>query len=450
VLRGDARELLAVLRTDYDVIFSEPSNPYRAGIASMYAREFYEAVQKRMRPNGLFVQWLQAYDVDASSVRTIYTTLSEVFPHIETWNGLKEDLLLVASREERKLDVPALRARLAGEPFATAQRLAWYEQGVTGFLSHFVADAAFARAAARSGAPVNTDDRSPVEFGFARSARGGTRFTSSSLFAAVVASGSARAPLQGEDVDWARVDYQRESFALAMGSATSPERLTPDYKSRFAMLSKWVNGDFAGALALWSLFGPREEPAHWTALERLMRAELLAYEGSVESERVISELLADRPTEAAFMRAVYALRHGRRKPGTALLRDALARHRGDPWPHPLPITRALTNLQLEQAGDDQLALQWLDALAAPFALRVNESARDRARLRLVLALGPEQRACVRVFESFEPYPPWTETMLKLRADCYDNAKHALRDKAAEDLASFRARAPVPFEVVLSR
>ena len=124
VIRGDARELLSVLRTDYDVIFSEPSNPYRAGVASMYAREFYSAVQKRLRPDGVFVQWLQSYDVDASSVRTVYATLAAVFPHIATWNGLKEDLLLVASQRELSLDLPALRTRLAAEPFKSALRVA--------------------------------------------------------------------------------------------------------------------------------------------------------------------------------------------------------------------------------------------------------------------------------------------------------------------------------------
>jgi hypothetical protein len=41
-------------------------------------------------------------------------------------------------------------------------------------------------------------------------------------------------------------------------------------------------------------------------------------------------------------------------------------------------------------------------------------------------------------------------MLKLRSGCYQQAKHALRDRAAEDLATFRARAPAPLEVVLSR
>jgi len=82
---GDAREKLLVSRQQYDLIFSEPSNPYRAGVASLFAREYYEAVEKRLNPGGLFLQWVQAYEVDSSLVRTVYATLRSVFPYVEAW-----------------------------------------------------------------------------------------------------------------------------------------------------------------------------------------------------------------------------------------------------------------------------------------------------------------------------------------------------------------------------
>ena len=36
---GDAREVLLTTKERYDIIFSEPSNPYRAGVASLFTRE---------------------------------------------------------------------------------------------------------------------------------------------------------------------------------------------------------------------------------------------------------------------------------------------------------------------------------------------------------------------------------------------------------------------------
>jgi spermidine synthase len=52
VAMGDAREVLLTTRRRYDVVFSEPSNPYRAGIASLYTREYYEAVRDRLDEDG--------------------------------------------------------------------------------------------------------------------------------------------------------------------------------------------------------------------------------------------------------------------------------------------------------------------------------------------------------------------------------------------------------------
>src|SRR6185295_13244297 len=79
VIVGDAREVLLTTRERYDLVFSEPSNPYRAGIASLFTREYYREVQARLAKGGLFLQWVQAYDVDSRTVRTIYATLASVF-----------------------------------------------------------------------------------------------------------------------------------------------------------------------------------------------------------------------------------------------------------------------------------------------------------------------------------------------------------------------------------
>src|SRR5262249_14420264 len=61
VLLGDARETLLTVPARYDVIFSEPSNPYRAGVSSLFTREYYEAVAARLEEGGLFLQWVQMY-----------------------------------------------------------------------------------------------------------------------------------------------------------------------------------------------------------------------------------------------------------------------------------------------------------------------------------------------------------------------------------------------------
>ena len=71
---ADGREYVLATKNTYDVVFSEPSNPYRAGVAALYTTEFYEAVSRRLNPGGIFVQWLQAYEVDDATVLTVLAT----------------------------------------------------------------------------------------------------------------------------------------------------------------------------------------------------------------------------------------------------------------------------------------------------------------------------------------------------------------------------------------
>ena len=73
---GDARETLLTSRERYDVIASEPSNPFRAGIASLFTVEYYRAAARRLTADGVFAQWVQGYEIDASTLRTIDSLVS--------------------------------------------------------------------------------------------------------------------------------------------------------------------------------------------------------------------------------------------------------------------------------------------------------------------------------------------------------------------------------------
>src|SRR5205823_12822462 len=99
---GDAREMLLTTRERYDIIASEPSNPFRAGIASLFTLEYYRAAADRLTDDGVFAQWVQGYEIDSPTLRTIYATLASVFPQVETWQTNAADLALVASRSEER------------------------------------------------------------------------------------------------------------------------------------------------------------------------------------------------------------------------------------------------------------------------------------------------------------------------------------------------------------
>src|SRR5262249_54310459 len=119
---NDAREVLLTTRARYDFIVCEPSNPYRSGIANLFTREFYLAGHDRLNARGMFVQWVQAYEIDRRTMRTVLATFKSVFPHVEVWQSKLGDLVLVGCKQRPAYSVPALRGKLAAEPFATALR----------------------------------------------------------------------------------------------------------------------------------------------------------------------------------------------------------------------------------------------------------------------------------------------------------------------------------------
>ncbi|PLX81417.1 MAG: hypothetical protein C0614_06590 [Desulfuromonas sp.] len=70
------------LRTEgetYDVIVSEPSNPWQQGNASLFSRDFYRQVRNRLAPDGIFCQWIPLYDLSPRHLKTALATFKESF-----------------------------------------------------------------------------------------------------------------------------------------------------------------------------------------------------------------------------------------------------------------------------------------------------------------------------------------------------------------------------------
>src|SRR2546426_3330390 len=93
----DARSALQLDRDRYDVIVSEPSNPWVAGIATLYTPEFFRIVKTRLADDGVFCQWIQLYQLPLPIVAGIVRSLREVFPYVHVWFGGTADLVVLAS-----------------------------------------------------------------------------------------------------------------------------------------------------------------------------------------------------------------------------------------------------------------------------------------------------------------------------------------------------------------
>ena len=104
----DARTYLRVSPERYDIIVSEPSHPWVPGVANLFTQEFFELGRARLNDQGIFVQWVQIYQLSTESLRSVLATYHKVFPHVLMFRvgGLNKgkDLLLIGSNHPLNLD----------------------------------------------------------------------------------------------------------------------------------------------------------------------------------------------------------------------------------------------------------------------------------------------------------------------------------------------------------
>lgn len=109
----DGRLFLEESSSTYDVITSEPSNPWMAGIANLFTTDFYREVRGRLRPHGVFAQWIQNYRISDQAFQTILASLQAEFPHLLVFQVNLGDFMVLASNDPIQLPWPVLEQRFA-------------------------------------------------------------------------------------------------------------------------------------------------------------------------------------------------------------------------------------------------------------------------------------------------------------------------------------------------
>ncbi len=97
----DAKSYFARHGRRYDVIISEPSNPWVNGVAGLFTAEFYRETKRYLAPEGLFVQWLQLYELNDRLLGSMLAALAESFADYEVYAANSGDLVVVAVAEGR-------------------------------------------------------------------------------------------------------------------------------------------------------------------------------------------------------------------------------------------------------------------------------------------------------------------------------------------------------------
>ena len=436
---GDAREHLLTTRERYDLVVSEPSNPYRAGIASLFSREFYRAVAARLADGGLFLQWVQAYEVHPGSVRSVYATLAAELPAVETWQTLPGDLMLVGSRIPLRHDLARLGARIREEPFRKGLRDVWRTDRLEGLFARFVAGPTFTARLQALSPPLNTDDRNALEFGFARTLGMDGLLDVEAVRQAAAEAGADHPATSGGTLDLVRLLDERLTVYSCAGEAPpSPGKAAGSLARRADAHALWTRRSRPAALQAWRAQEREPEGPQELALV----AEVTADAGEEGALASIQALRAYQPAEADACLGRLRLRQGLHEAALQALGSAFAAYRRDPWPSPLVMQGAL-DAALEVAGQrPDLGPRVLTELQPEFALRML----NEVRLEEAFLVGSEIQpgdGCGRLLEPVEPHVPFTKPWLEYRLRCYTRQDDPRLVEAWDDLKRFEARAPEP-------
>ncbi|WP_018969553.1 fused MFS/spermidine synthase [Rubritalea marina] len=433
---GDAREFLMVDRTSpYDLIISEPSNPHRAGVASLYTREYYRSVMRNLSRKGVFCQWLQAYEISSSEVALIIKTLSSVFPKVEVYQSQGTDLLFLCTKDEAGWKAPAIREKLAQYPYRMGLDIAWETSSLEGVMSYAVGNRIFSKAVAAKAKEINTDDRNLLEFRLGRMAGMSKHEKPIELMLYNgFKTGIVLPELEG-DFDQAFYEQnlaaasrrlQRKMFAYTAAKRVQVKPLRRRYELLNEMRVNPKQVELDGFIPV-NLF------------ERRLYAYSLLRQKSPKALKAIELFRQQSPLDYHCLMAEYYRQQHQVAQEVQAICDMLEKMQTYPWGTEWLINRQLTALKIrlhrgEWKYQDHAAAIY-QALDSESACYLFEKTKRLVKLGVARRIG-DAETLASVLDLEPHFPVTEEELLKLRVHVYQKMKHPNLARAEEDLAFF--------------
>ena len=165
---NDARNELQFNPSTYDIVISEPSNPWMTVAANLFTEDFFRIAKARLRPGGLYAQWVQTYCLAPPQLKSVLAGFRRTYPHVvvfETLSGI--DLLLIGSDRPLALDTALIDRRMSELWVRTDLERVRIRSAID--MVGMLQTGGAAVDAIVAGATVNTDDNGFVEFGAPKS-----------------------------------------------------------------------------------------------------------------------------------------------------------------------------------------------------------------------------------------------------------------------------------------
>jgi spermidine synthase len=159
---GDGRNHVRLSERSYDVIISQPTNPWISGVGDLFTVEFFTEARERLKPGGIMCAWFQIYHMGEPELRSTLKTFASVFPNATLWFSNESDVVLIGSLEPIRID-----EELAGRMMRPGTREDLDRvmiDDVGDLLGALLMSDARLRAFVDDGDRIHTDDNMLIEF----------------------------------------------------------------------------------------------------------------------------------------------------------------------------------------------------------------------------------------------------------------------------------------------
>lgn len=164
---NDGRNYLLATDKKFDLIVSEPSNPWQSGVCNLFTKEYFEICKSRLRPNGCLSLWLQIAEVPPDDLCGVIAALNQTFPHTLAFYPRPGNTIILASAEPITMDLPMIEKLLKDKQIGAEFKSVGIAD-VGSFLAHIAASSDGLRGLISSKL-LNTDDTNHLEFDVGKS-----------------------------------------------------------------------------------------------------------------------------------------------------------------------------------------------------------------------------------------------------------------------------------------
>jgi spermidine synthase len=112
VIKDDGLSALRLSPYKYDVIISQPSNPWSSGVGNLFTKEFFRDCKAKLKPKGLLAQWFNVYEMNDQNLRMVINTILDQFKYVSIWHVGKHDILVLCSNEKYNVDLDEIEKNI--------------------------------------------------------------------------------------------------------------------------------------------------------------------------------------------------------------------------------------------------------------------------------------------------------------------------------------------------